>query len=102
MTAQQLGQKLKVCTTGSKLFFRDICVATQGLLSKHKMAPQDGMCQLSGPDQRVFTYVLTLNDSSGQGSRCMASGVVMHCSVTPPLYASSSTIPCKRGNVGFH
>ena len=63
------------------IFFRDICVATQALLSKHKMAPQDGVCQLSGHDQRVFTYVLTLNDSSEQGSRCMASVVAMHCPV---------------------
>ena len=47
------------------------------------MAPQDGVCQLSGHDQRVFTYVLTLNDSSEQSSRCMASVVVMHCPVTP-------------------
>ena len=47
------------------------------------MAPQDGVCQLSCLDKRVFTYVLTLNDSSEKGSRCMASVVVMHCPVTP-------------------
>ena len=33
------------------------------------MAPQGGVCQLSGHVQRVFvTYVLTLNDSSEQGN----------------------------------
>ena len=53
------------------------------------MAPDDGVCQLSGHDQRVFTYVLTLNDSSEQGSRCMASVVVMHCPATPLAYVFS-------------
>ena len=53
------------------------------------MTPQGGVCQLSGHDQRVFTYVLTLNDSSEQGSRCMASVVVMHCPVTPLAYVFS-------------
>ena len=50
------------------------------------MAPKDDVCQLSGHDQRVFTYVLTLNDSSEQGSRFMASVVVMRCPDTPLAY----------------
>ena len=53
------------------------------------MAPHDGVCQLSGHDQRMFTYVLTLNDSSEQDNRCMASVVVMHCPVTPLAYVFS-------------
>ena len=44
---------------------------------------------VSGHVQRVFSYVLALNDSSKQGSRCMASVVVMHCPVTPIEYVFS-------------
>ena len=67
------------------------------------MAPQDGVCQLSGQDQSVFTYVLTRNDSPEQGSCCMASAVVMHCPVPPLAYVFSMVLTkdyyCKANNI---